>query len=68
MFWEKFFRRKKLSDVTIDETGRVIEPKIEEGMSVNDWVYFLREASKFAEALDKFLDEENRTKGRKNEI
>jgi len=67
MFWKNLFRRKNLSDTTIDETGKVIEPKAEEEMRVNDWVDFLREGTKFIKALDEFLDEENKKKKKDND-
>ena len=62
MFWKNLFRRKKLSEVSLDETGKIIEPKVEEEMTVDDWLQFLREGTKFIKALGEFLDEENKKK------
>jgi len=63
MFWKNLFRRKKLSEVSLDETGKIIEPKVEEEeMTVDDYLQFLREVTKFIKALGEFLDEEDKKK------
>jgi len=62
MWWKK----KRLSKVEIDETGKIIEAykdkeKLENDFTIRDFIYLLREGRKLIEAMIEF-EKENKDK------
>lgn len=61
MFWRK--KKKQLSEISIDETGKIVEPKDEEDFTIHDFINLLQAGALLIDKLIEFNKEEKRKKG-----